>query len=117
MSADKKRRYINDILLCIGVLAVALIIFTVFKATMKVGGYAVVSIDGEEKYRYALNEDSQHTIKNGEYENLLVIKDGKAYITEANCRDKICVSHRAIDKTGETIVCLPHKLVVSIEGD
>lgn len=117
MSVKKKRRYVNDILLCIGILLVALIAFLVFKATMKDGGYVVVSIDGKEKYRYSLNKDAEHLIKNGEYENLLCIKDGKAYVTEANCRDKICVSHRAVSKTGETIVCLPHKLVISVEDE
>lgn len=110
----KKSKYLNDMLLIIGILAVALIAFAVFKATMKDGGYAVVSINGEEKYRYTLNVNSEHLIENGEYTNLLVIEDGCAYIKEANCRDKICVSHRAISKTGETIVCLPHKVVIAI---
>lgn len=114
MSAKKA---FNDILLCVGILIVALIAFVIFKANMKEGKYAVVSVDGEEKYRYSLSEDVQKVIKNGEYENTLVIKDGKASVTKANCRDKICVSHKAICNSGETIVCLPHKLVVSVESE
>lgn len=110
----KKSKYINDVLLISVILAVALIAFLVFKATMKDGSYAVVSINGEEKYRYNLSENAEHLIENGEFTNLLVIEDGYAYISEANCRDKICVSHRRVNKTGETIVCLPHKLVVAI---
>lgn len=116
MFAESKKRIFNDILLCAVILVVALIAFVVFKATMKDGNFAVVLINGEEKYRYSLSENGEHLIKNGEYENLLVIKDGKAYVTEANCRDKICVSHRAVSSTGESIVCLPHKLVISIEA-
>lgn len=110
----KKSKYFNDILLITILLTVALIAFVAFKATMKEGGYVAVSIDGEEKYRYSLTEDKTQLIKNGDYTNLLVIEDGYAYIKEANCRDKICVSHRAISKSGESIVCLPHKMVVVI---
>lgn len=114
MSDKKKSRYVDDILLAIGILTVALIAFLVFKATMKDGSYAAVLINGEEKYRYSLGQDGEYLIKNGEYENLLVISGGKAYISEANCRDEICVHHRAVSKTGESIVCLPHKLVVTV---
>lgn len=116
MLVKGKNRTLNDILLCVVVLLVALIAFLVFKATMKDGNFAVVLIDGEEKYRYSLSENGEHLIKNGEFENLLVIKDGKASVNSANCKDKICVSHREISSAGESIVCLPHKLVVSIEA-
>ena len=32
----------------------------------------------------------------------------------ADCRDQICVRHRAVSAVGESIICLPHKLVVEI---
>jgi len=117
MSAEIVKKIRNDILLCAGIIIVAIVTFLIFKATMKEGSYAVVTIDGAEKYRYNLSQEGSHLIKNGEFENLLVIKNGEALVTTANCRDKICVSHRAISSTGETIVCLPHKLVVSIETE
>jgi len=47
--------------------------------------------------------------------NVLVIENGEASIKSATCPDKICVSHRKISKSGETIVCLPNKVVVEIE--
>ena len=34
----------------------------------------------------------------------------------ADCPDQICVHQRAISKNGESIICLPNKVVVSIEG-
>ena len=37
---------------------------------------------------------------------------------EADCPDQYCVEHAAIDKVNETIVCLPHKVVLEItEGE
>ena len=54
--------------------------------------------------------------KDGKTTNLLVIKDGKADVTEADCPDKLCVHQKAISKTNETIVCLPNKVVVQVIG-
>jgi len=35
-------------------------------------------------------------------------------VIEADCPDKICVKHTNIKNAGETIICLPHKLVIEI---
>ena len=48
--------------------------------------------------------------------NLLVIKGGEAYISEASCPDGICSSHRPIKHEGRTIVCLPNKVVITVVG-
>lgn len=78
---------------------------------------AVVTVDGEVYGSYPLSEDREVKIEseNGGY-NLLIIEDGVAYIQEASCPDKICVHHKPVDKTGETLVCLPNKVVVEIQN-
>ncbi|MBQ9155690.1 MAG: NusG domain II-containing protein [Eubacterium sp.] len=48
------------------------------------------------------------------WENILKIEDGRVSMVKADCPDKICVDHKPIRNVGETIVCLPHKLVVEI---
>ncbi len=48
--------------------------------------------------------------------NTVRIKDGKVSVTEASCKNQVCVKHAAISAAGESIVCLPNRLVVSIEG-
>lgn len=92
-------------------------------ATRQEGAAVVVQVgSGEDAQVVAelpLSEDAEQEIETeGGGVNLLVIRDGRAYITEANCPDKICVKSYAkgICYDGETIVCLPHKLVVSIQG-
>ena len=81
------------------------------------GAFAVVIVNGTETARYPLNEDTKVTLENGNggY-NILVIKDGMADVTEASCPDKICVNERAINKTGETITCLPNKTIIKVIG-
>lgn len=113
----RKNKVLNDIYLAFGILIIALILFLVFKLTQKPGSIVKVTIDNQVKHCYNINNDTQVIIKDGANTNTLVIKDGKAYISEANCPDKICVAHREISKTGETIVCLPHKLVVEIKEE
>ncbi len=44
------------------------------------------------------------------------IKDGQADITKAYCPDKICVDQRPVSRQGESLVCLPNKVVVEIEN-
>jgi hypothetical protein len=50
-------------------------------------------------------------------ENVLVMEDGVAFVEKANCRDKICVEHKPVSQKGESIICLPHKVVIEIISD
>lgn len=85
-------------------------------ATRQSGGYVSVQIDGEAVMELPLGEDARIVLGEGEHTNTLVIADGAARVTEAGCPDQICVNHGAIRYAGESIVCLPHRLVVTVEG-
>lgn len=78
---------------------------------------AVAYLDGEEQGRYPLSEDTTVEIRqtDGSY-NILQIQNGKAEITAASCPDKVCVNHRPVGGQGESLVCLPNKVVVEIEN-
>ncbi|MBQ6848407.1 MAG: NusG domain II-containing protein [Clostridia bacterium] len=112
-----KSRFKNDIMLVSIILVVALILFLFFKFSLKTGDMVVISINGETAFKLPLNTDTEKTVKSELGENVILIKGGIAQIISADCRDKICVHHEAISKSGETIVCLPHKLVVVINGE
>jgi hypothetical protein len=49
--------------------------------------------------------------------NLLLIEEGTVTMEAADCRDQICVHHIPISGVGESIICLPHKLVVTVNGE
>ncbi|MBR6533456.1 MAG: NusG domain II-containing protein [Clostridia bacterium] len=115
-----KSKLKNDLILIGVILSLTLIIFAIYKLNQKDGTKVKVIIDSKEKYCYNFNNDTEVVIqsgKNNQFENVLVIENGEAFIKSANCPDKICVAHRKISKTGETIVCLPHKLVVEITNE
>ena len=106
----------NDIILIFSVIVVAVTALLIYFLNMEDGNYVVVNVNGEETARYSLSEDYEtEIITEGDNTNKLVISNGKASVSNANCPDKICVSHREISNVGESIVCLPHKLVISIE--
>lgn len=114
-----KKRFRNDILLVTVIVVLAAIGFLIFKMGLKSGNTVIVTVNGEEKYRYDISENREFTVKtgkDGENINIVVIKDGKVYVKDADCRDQICVHHRPISKAGEDpIVCLPHKFTLSVE--
>ena len=111
------KRIRNDILLICVILCVALGVFVLFKNTLKNGKTALVKVDNKVVFSADLGEDCSQKITTEDGYNIIEIKNGVVRVKEADCRDKICVNHRPIDKTGETVVCLPHKLVVEIEGE
>lgn len=83
----------------------------------KDGSRVLVKVDGMVKYEHQLNQDTELTVQGYQGgENHIVIHDGKVSMTDADCPDKLCVNMGKISKTGETIVCLPHRVVVEITG-
>ena len=115
-NVKKKKR---DIIF-IGVLLVVALIafFVVDKFIKKDGNKVVIKVDGEIVKIVNL-PDTNNIIVNG-YDggtNTVVIENGTVYMTEADCPDKICVNTGKISKIGETIVCLPHRVVVEIQGE
>ena len=79
------------------------------------GNYLRVELNGKEYGTYPLNKDKTFKIKIDEDEyNIVEIKNGKVKMREANCRDLICTHMPSIEKIGETIVCLPHRLILEI---
>lgn len=73
-----------------------------------------VTIAGKTTAILPLDTDFEQEIITENGKNTLVIKDGFADIVSADCYSNDCVHQRKISKNGEMIVCLPHKLVVTI---
>lgn len=83
------------------------------------GDGAMVRIrqDQEELYLLPLDEDNSVTIHSpsGGY-NVVVIENSLVRMEQADCPDQTCVRHAPTDQTNDPIVCLPHRLEVSVLG-
>ena len=83
------------------------------------GTIAVITVDGVEYDRIDLSKvtESYDIDIDTQYgHNTVHVEPGRISVTEADCPDGICVAQGAIDKGGVPIVCMPHRLVVKIEG-
>ena len=116
---EKKRAFgKRDLILFAVIIAAGLIGMAVLYLRPAVTSVTVeVAVDGAVTMTLPLSEDTEVRIDgvNGG-ENLLVIEDGKAKIISASCPDGVCVRHYAISRDGESIICLPNRVVVTIRG-
>lgn len=106
-----------DVLLAVTALVAAAGIYFFYSAGAGNGGGVEVTVDGESRAFLPLDENDSIRIDTQWGYNIVTVEDGWVSVQEADCRDHICVEHKKIRKTGETIVCLPHKLVVTVTGD
>lgn len=115
-----RKRFGKADAIVIGVLAaVCLLVFLLcFLPEGDASGWVIVTRDGEVIGRYRLNAEQtvEITDPSGRVSNVLVIADGRADITEADCPDKLCVRQKAIRRAGENLVCLPNRVVVTVES-
>ena len=109
----------NDLILVGVLLAVDLLgLLAVRVFYQSPGDKVVLEVDNQVIGTYALDQDQEIPIEiGGEIGNRLVIAGGKADMVDATCPDRLCVHQKAISKQGETIVCLPHKVVVEIRSE
>lgn len=119
MELKKKNR--NDMALIALLLAVTLGLFVFQAFRGEKGSRVIIRQDGQILYELSLLENRTGKdalrLESEEGTNLLVIEDGKAYILEADCPDKLCVKQRAVSRQGESLICLPHRLVITVESE
>lgn len=95
-----------------------IMVFVLYGLNNDSGKFVQVEIDGAVVDTVALDKEfeREYTSADGG-KNTLVISGGSARVTAADCPDGICTNHSAISRSGESIICLPHKLVVTVTDD
>ncbi len=105
----------KDIILGIGIITVALLMLLFMQINRGEEGDRIqVTLDGKVYGTYSLEKDQVIEIEEGSLYNKIRVEDGKAYMEEANCPDGYCEEQGKISRHTQTIVCLPHKLVVEV---
>lgn len=106
-----------DFLLLTAVVCTGAILLLVVALTAHTGEIVQIRVAGQIVRSFPLSENRTYEITgvNGGT-NLLVIRDGAAWIEEADCPDALCVGMGRIRRVGQSVVCLPHKVVVEIVG-
>lgn len=109
----------KEIIVLAVIFAAALIaLFAVKNLQTESGGQVTVTVDGEVYGTYDMDSKNARTVDikdaDGNVTNTFVIQDGTADMISADCPDKLCVDQHAISAVGETIVCLPNKVVLEV---
>ncbi len=104
----------RDIILICALLLIAAGLFLLFFLGAEEGARVVVKVNGVEVARYSLEQNGEYELNGGT--NTLVIKDGKAWISHAECPDQLCVKQGKIHISGQSIACRPNFLTVTVYG-
>ena len=109
-----KVKHKADLILIISLLLISVIALALVTFTKKTGARVDVEIDGNLVASYTLDTDGEFILNGGT--NVLVIKDGYAYLTYADCPDHTCVKTGKIKYAGQSIICLPNKVAIIVRG-
>lgn len=112
-----KRLNRNDILLIGALILSAFVLMACFRIMSEKGSTVGVYVDGELRGEYELEKEREIEIDG--YmggRNVLVISGDQAYMKEASCPDGLCMHQGKVSRAGQSIVCLPNRVVVKISG-
>lgn len=104
-----------DIIVIASLLLLSVIILLTVNLTREPGAFVEITVDGNIVAEYPLDKDGVYELNGGT--NTLTVKGGEAYMTYSSCPDHTCENTGKVRHAGQTIVCLPNKLTVTVKGE
>ena len=117
MQDDIRRFGKKDIILIAVIIAASVIAAFIAFTTSHEGSTVVITVSGEEYGRYPIDTDRVITVDTDSGINEITINNGEAYVSYADCPQGICAHHKPVSRSGESIICVPHEVVISIESE
>lgn len=105
-----------DIALIIVLTAMAIVGMAVVLMQRVSGGFVEIVQHGQVVTTLELGTDTIHTVETGKLFNVVQIAHGSVKMLDANCPDKHCLHHAPIMFSGQTIVCLPNRLIIQVRS-
>jgi hypothetical protein len=105
-----------DKILIIILFILTLLTFNTKSFFSKAGSAALLYIDGSLVYKIDLNIDKEYELDVVNGTAKIKVTGGKLYMKESPCPRKICVSDSPVFKEGDSLICVPNKIVVKIQG-
>lgn len=111
----RTRPSIWDVITAVGVILIAILLLLSPLLWRESGTILVVSSpNGTQEYTLAENREIE--ITSGEYTLCIEICDGAARVKESNCPDGICLATPAVSRAGESVICAPAGVRLSVKG-
>ena len=107
----------GDVVVISFVIMLAILIGVVFwmKTGKEEGNVVVIYQEGNKVQEIPLSVNTEVLIEN-DYTNKLIVKDKKVSIVESDCPGRDCVHSGTINGKGRSLVCLPNRVEIRIEG-
>jgi len=106
-----------DKILIVGLVIVTLVSFPVIRHFHREGKRVVIELDGEEVGNFLLDEDRLIPVEGKLGTTRVEISEKGVRVLDSPCPYKLCIKSGSIRRSGETLVCLPNRVVVRITGD
>lgn len=108
----------NDIALILFIIFVAMSFYLYKYFSSSLGNTICIYVDNELYGQYNLDDSEKVEIHNDDIVcNTICIHNGKVFMESASCPDKLCVNQQSISLVGESICCLPNKVIITIESN
>ncbi len=104
-----------DFVLAACLLAAGIGMFALFGDT-GAGTFVEIYSDGVLYGKYPLHEDRTVRVVSAFGQNTVKVKNGEVFVSDSSCKDGLEMKTGAVKKSGESLVCLPNRLVVSVVG-
>ena len=79
--------------------------------------YAVIQNSDGFYQVLSLGEDATVTVTGSLGTNIIEVANGRVRCLESDCSNQTCVKQGWVSGRGQTVVCLPHKLIVQVVAD
>lgn len=112
----KLKKYDTIAIICVAVIVIISYI-TVNLLRNDEADTVVIYVDGKIEKKLDLNKNQEYKVDVDNGYNIVRIKDKKVRIKESDCGNQTCVNMGTISKDGQTLICLPHKVEVTIVLD
>lgn len=113
------KKYIYDILIISFILIGSLVAYFLINHSngddiSKINTNVIISVNGDKLYEYPLFENRTVVVSTEFGMNEIIIDNGKVFVSEADCPDRLCVNYQPISKLNDSIYCLPNRLVIEL---
>lgn len=105
--------YIGDIVINILILAFCVAFFIILRYNYAKISTVTITLDGKVVKTLDLTESSSFSPDGGH--TTVTVKDGKAYISDSDCSDGLCLLMKPVTKDGGSVICLPNRVAVVSE--
>lgn len=108
----KIKRFLPDTLLVVTVIVLS-VILGALPFLLQTEGNTFTVNDGGKITEYSLSNDALIELEHA----TVIVENGTVRVENSDCKDKLCEEFGRISKSGESIICIPNKLSITVGGE